>query len=82
MMYDIGELSRLVMAAEGRWVVPGDVSTELPAKLAECLWWMFTLSARLGIDLEQAFEMKLSELEGGLAESIAKTKPDGASTAL
>lgn len=69
---DIGELGRMVMSAEGRWVYPGDLSKELPDKLSECLWWLFVLSSRLGIDLNTAFSAKLGELEQSLSASLKK----------
>ena len=69
---DVGELGRMVMASEGRWLYKEDLGKDLPDKLAECLWWIFVLSDRLGIDLNPAFAHKMSELEGGLATSLEK----------
>ena len=65
---DVGELGRLLMAAEGRWVVAGDGRKQLEDKMAECLWWLFTLSERLEIDLSQAFLVKMEELENDLGK--------------
>ena len=73
-LFDVGELGRLLMAAEGRWVVKGEARPQLEAKLAECLWWLFVLSDRLGVDLNQAFLAKMKELETSLSLSVAKTK--------
>lgn len=70
-VYDVGELGRMVMAAEGRWVHPGELGKDLGDKLSECLWWLFVLSERLGVDLNAAFASKLSELEGSLSASVA-----------
>lgn len=67
---DVGELGRLVMAAEGRWIHHGDLDKELGGKLAECLWWIFVLSSRLGIDVTTAFASKMSELESSLSSSV------------
>jgi NTP pyrophosphatase (non-canonical NTP hydrolase) len=69
-VHDVGELGRLVMAAEGRWIHQGDINNDLGDKLAECLWWLFVLSERLGIDVNSAFSSKMSELEGGLSSSL------------
>jgi len=69
-VYNVGELGRMVMAAEGRWVHPGELGKDLGDKLAECLWWLFVLSERLGVDLNGAFAAKLSELENSLASSL------------
>ena len=67
---DVGELGRMVMAADGRWVHQGDLSKELPEKLAECLWWLFVLSERLGIDVSTAFSSKMAALESSLSASL------------
>ena len=70
--YDVGELGRMVMAAEGRWVYKGELNKDLPDKLAECLWWLFVLSSRLGIDVNSAFAAKMAELESSLSESLTE----------
>lgn len=78
-VYDVGELGRMVMASEGRWVYPGDLKQDLGDKLSECLWWVFVLSGRLGIDLNTAFAGKMAELESSLSSSmkavVEKTDP-------
>lgn len=71
-VYDVGELGKLVMAAEGRWVHQGDLKKDLGDKFAECLWWLLVLSDRLGIDMNTAFSSKITELETSLSDSIAK----------
>ena len=68
LVHDVGELGRLVMATEGRWVHQGDLHQDLEAKLAECLWWILALSERLGIDLNRAFSAKMAELEISLVK--------------
>lgn len=70
--YDIGELGKLVMAAEGRWHHEGDLPKELADKLAECLWWILSLSGRVGVDIDQAWAAKMDELETQLAASAGK----------
>ncbi|MEI7908323.1 MAG: hypothetical protein WCK77_01675 [Verrucomicrobiota bacterium] len=70
---DVGELGRMVMAADGRWLYQGDLNTDLPDKLAECLWWIFVLSDRLGINLTSAFSAKMAELEASLGTSLERT---------
>jgi len=69
-VHDVGELGRMVMAAEGRWVYPGELREDLADKWAECLWWLFVLSDRLGIDGSAAFTSKMRELEAGLSASL------------
>ncbi|WP_367872542.1 hypothetical protein [Luteolibacter sp. Populi] len=72
-VYDVGELGRMVMAAEGRWKHQGELDKDLPDKLAECLWWLFVLSERLGIDINAAFASKMAELEASLSSSLGNT---------
>jgi len=71
-LYDVGELGRLLMAAEGRWVAADDRPRQLEDKLSECFWWLFTLSDRLGIDPSEAFRAKMDGLETDLGESLSK----------
>ena len=72
-VHDVGELGKMVMAAEGRWLHPGDLGKDLQDKLSECLWWIFTLSDRLGVDLTAAFSSKMAELEEDLSTSLEHT---------
>jgi NTP pyrophosphatase (non-canonical NTP hydrolase) len=73
--YDVGDLGRLVMATQGRWMHEGDLPEELAGKLSECLWWILVLSERLGVDIAQAFPAKMDELERELTASVAKSQP-------
>jgi NTP pyrophosphatase (non-canonical NTP hydrolase) len=73
-LYDIGELGRLLMANEGRWVHEGDTRKELQDKLAECLWWILVLSDRLDIDITQAYLSKVKDLQAGLSASADSGK--------
>ena len=71
---DVGELGRMVMAAEGRWIHHGDLPKDLGDKMAECLWWLFVLSERLGVDINAAFASKMTELENDLSASLEQPK--------
>jgi NTP pyrophosphatase (non-canonical NTP hydrolase) len=57
-LYDIGELGRLVMAAEDRWLHEGDLPRELEEKLLECLWWVLVLADRLDVDITRLLQWK------------------------
>jgi NTP pyrophosphatase (non-canonical NTP hydrolase) len=74
-LYDIGELGRLVMAAEDRWLHEGDLplELELEGKLSECLWWVLVLADRLGVDLTKAFTTKMNDLDVQLTKSVARS---------
>ena len=69
---DVGELSKLVMAAEGRWLHEGNVPEELSGKLAECMWWLLMIARRLNVNLSEAFPAKMDQLEAQLTGSIQK----------
>lgn len=72
-LYDIGELGRLVMAAEDRWLHEGDLPRELEDKLSECLWWVLVLADRLGVDITKAFTAKMNDLDVQLTKSVARS---------
>ena len=72
---DVGELGRLVMAKEDRWLHEGDLPRELEDKLADCLWWVLVLADRLGVDLTRAFATKMDELDEQLTQSVARNHP-------
>jgi len=72
--YDVGDLGRLVMAAQDRWMHEGDLPAELGSKLSECLWWILVLAKRLDVDLTAAFAARMDELDRELTASVAKTE--------
>jgi NTP pyrophosphatase (non-canonical NTP hydrolase) len=58
---DVGDLTRLVMAATGARHVD-DLHRKIEHELADCLWSLLVLADRLGVDLAQAFEATMQEL--------------------
>lgn len=72
---DVGALSRLVMATEGQWLPDGDVPALLRGKLAECLWWVLVLADRLDVDIADAYESKLGEIEAQLQATVNRFPP-------
>lgn len=58
---DIGNLSRLVVTAQGRYY--DETPYRLESKLAENIWWLVELSARLDVDLERELRTFLDEKE-------------------
>ncbi|MCH6160411.1 MazG nucleotide pyrophosphohydrolase domain-containing protein [Streptomyces marispadix] len=61
-MGDVGDLAKLVMAAEGAREVPGG-RTALEHELADCLWSVLILAHRYDVDLEAAFHRTMAELD-------------------
>src|ERR671924_1483197 len=65
--YDVGDLGRLVMATQDRWVHKGDLPEELAGKLSECLWWILVLAERLDVDITQAFAAKMASVQSSFS---------------
>lgn len=65
---DVGDLAKLVMAAEGaRSDVGGRDALE--HELADCLWSVLVLAARYDVDLAGAFGQTMDELERRLTSA-------------
>ncbi len=62
---DIGDLAKLVMAQNGRRMIP-DAERKLAHELSDCLWSVIVLADRHGIDLEKSFMNTMNELEESL----------------
>ncbi|MFD8496414.1 hypothetical protein [Amycolatopsis sp. NPDC059657] len=67
---DAAYVGRLVLAAERTWGIDGDVDDELRHKLAECLWWVFVLGDRLGVDVPAAYESTMDKIGGDLGRAV------------
>lgn len=59
---DVGDLAKLVMAAEGTRAMPGGKAA-LEHELADCLWSVLILAQRYEVDLESVFTRTMGELE-------------------
>jgi NTP pyrophosphatase (non-canonical NTP hydrolase) len=71
---DVGDLAKLVMAANGRRVIP-DAEQKLAHELADCLWSVIVLANVHGINLEQAFLHTMDDLERWTADQQARPTP-------
>jgi NTP pyrophosphatase (non-canonical NTP hydrolase) len=69
---DVGTVSRLVMAAGGRWLPDGDLAEQTEGKLAELLWWVLVLSDRLDVDIEKAFAGTMDRIQAHLEDSLRR----------
>jgi NTP pyrophosphatase (non-canonical NTP hydrolase) len=56
---DVGDLAKLVMAAEGARTVTGSLGHEL----ADCLWSVLILAHKYEVDLAGEFDKTMDELE-------------------
>ena len=64
---DVGDLMKLVMAKEGIRETE-DVDDRLAHELADCLYSIFVLAERYGVDMEQAFLKTMDELDKRLED--------------
>jgi NTP pyrophosphatase (non-canonical NTP hydrolase) len=74
---DVGDLVRQVQVAEGVRTYPGGREA-LEHELADCLWSVLMLADRYEVDLEEAFERTMAQLESGVSAKLAakaKTEP-------
>ncbi|GIF40518.1 nucleotide pyrophosphohydrolase [Actinoplanes xinjiangensis] len=51
---DVGDLAKLVMAVDGRRIIP-DAEARLGHELADCLWSVLVLAGRYDVDLVAEF---------------------------
>jgi NTP pyrophosphatase (non-canonical NTP hydrolase) len=67
---DVGDLAKLVMAVDGRRVIP-DAGARLGHELADCLWSVLVLADRYGVDLVAEFVRMTDGVERYLGSSDA-----------
>jgi NTP pyrophosphatase (non-canonical NTP hydrolase) len=66
---DVGDLVKLVMAAENFREVKGggDAREAIKHELGDCLWSVFVIADHYGISLEEAFRGTMAELRERIA---------------
>ena len=72
---DVGDLAKLVMAAEGARDIPGG-KPALEHELADCLWSVLVLADKYDVDLPAAFTRTMDELESSITARITSGKPE------
>ncbi|MER8032360.1 MazG nucleotide pyrophosphohydrolase domain-containing protein [Streptomyces bauhiniae] len=72
---DVGDLAKLVMAAEGAREMPGGRAA-LEHELADCLWSVLTLADRYDIDLHRAFHRTMTDLETAINARLTTGGPE------
>lgn len=65
---DIGDLARLLAAKQGLRPAPHDVDAALSHGIADCLWTLFVIATKVGVDVPSAYTSGLSGLEAWLAD--------------
>lgn len=66
---DVGDLKKLVQAAEGVRAIP-DARARLEHELADCLWSVLILARLYEVDLEGAFDRTMAELDAAIATRL------------
>lgn len=68
---DVGDLAKLVMAAEGARTMPGGRDA-LAHEIADCLWSVLMLAHAYGFDLETEFLTTMDQLERSVSARLAE----------
>ena len=63
----MGDLAKLVMAAEGARTANGSLGHEL----ADCLWSVLILAHKYDVDLAGEFDKTMDELQGWIEAKLA-----------
>ncbi|WP_433522173.1 hypothetical protein ACQPZ2_34085 [Nocardia pseudovaccinii] len=71
---DVGDLAKLVMAAEGTRSMPGGHAA-LEHELADCLWSVLILAHRYERDLETVFTKTMGELGETIEARLVDHRP-------
>ena len=69
---DVGDLAKLVMAAEGAREIAGGREA-LGHELADCLWSVLVLARLHDVDLDAEFQSLVGDLEARITDEIRRT---------
>lgn len=67
---DVGDLAKLVLAAEGARGDVGDDPDALGHELADCLWAVLVLARLYDVDLETEFDRLVTNLDADLTAKL------------
>ncbi|WP_282697645.1 MazG nucleotide pyrophosphohydrolase domain-containing protein [Streptomyces sp. CC208A] len=73
-MGDVGDLSKLVMAADGARDMPGGRAA-LEHELADCLWSVLILAHLHEVNLLEAFSRTMAELRNSITTQLVDDPP-------
>jgi NTP pyrophosphatase (non-canonical NTP hydrolase) len=63
---DVGDLARLVAAKQGIRSAPADLDAALAHEVADCLWSVFVIASKVGVDIPTAFADGMRDLDAWL----------------
>jgi NTP pyrophosphatase (non-canonical NTP hydrolase) len=64
---DVGDLARLVAAKQGIRPATEDLDQQLAHEVADCLWSVFVIASKVGVDVPAAYAQGMQDLTGWLA---------------
>ncbi|HLN19203.1 MAG TPA: nucleotide pyrophosphohydrolase [Patescibacteria group bacterium] len=67
---DVGDLMKLVMAKDGKIREVSDVDKKIAHELSDCLFSIFVLSDKLGINIENSFKETMDFLEEDIDKKL------------
>ncbi len=69
---DVGDLARLVAAKQGLRPAPEDLDAALSHEIADCLWAVFVIATKVGVDVPTAYATGMRGLDAWLAGQAAE----------
>jgi NTP pyrophosphatase (non-canonical NTP hydrolase) len=69
---DVGDLVKLIQSKEGLRPPLEDIDARLAHELADCMWCLFVIANKYGLNLERAFMGTMAELEAWIERNKAK----------
>lgn len=75
---DVGDLARLVAAKQGIRPAPDDLDAGLAHEVSDCLWAVFVIAAKVGVDVPSAYADGMADLRAwlsGKAQEVAPPAP-------
>ena len=71
---DVGDLAKLVQTKEGIRPPVDDIDAQLAHELADCMWCLFVIANKYGLDMEKTFMGTMDELEDWIARNKSKVQ--------
>lgn len=69
---DVGDLVKLIQSKEGIRPPHADIDARLAHELADCMWCLFVIANKYGLDIERAFLGSMDELEAWIQRNKDK----------
>jgi NTP pyrophosphatase (non-canonical NTP hydrolase) len=70
---DVGDLVKLIQSKEGLRPAHTDIDARLAHELADCMWCLFVIANKYGLNIERAFMSSMDELEAWIERNKGKS---------